>query len=82
MAGDLLARRPLDTRPSGARLQAHGREAGPEHPHPPGSGCSSSSSAIGRGECVDEVAAVVNDADRLVRDAAIRHSPTTPTRRR
>ena len=36
---------------------------------------------IGRGECVEQVTAVVCDNDRLVRDAAIRRSPTTPTPR-
>jgi len=35
---------------------------------------------IGRGECVEKVAAVVSDGDRLVRDAAIRAlAPTTPS---
>ncbi len=33
---------------------------------------------IGRGECVDEVAAQVTDADRLVRDAAIRALANNP----
>ncbi len=33
---------------------------------------------IGRGECVEEVAAVVTDSDRLVRDAAIRALANNP----
>ena len=33
---------------------------------------------IGRGECVEEVAAVVSDSDRLVRDAAIRALANNP----